>query len=306
MIYNLPLLLGLYAIIGGLNCAIPLPPTLSPTTTWRLAAPLLIPVVAVLCGWMWIDDDVMRVSVIILSLLANTVHGCLTFAMRRRQQGFLLSPSGSSSSSSGLRLVGLSSVGVFLLTQGLGVVYSRVMFHHESWWWALQPLGSVLYVSCILFALVLSILSVGRNERSSSPSSCGQKYQQKQPVAFAALLIVLLPVVVSGKLMLMRWEGGTRASSWYFLWRTLGPVYSSCLIQIIWRNGVVTTMTTTTSRQQQRRQRSWSRIRSAILVAAVVGFSPWILARGAGFRTAYLLPFIACVDIVESFVVLSS
>jgi hypothetical protein len=255
MIYNLPLLLALYAIIGGLNCALPLPPT------WP--APL-IPVVAVLCGWMW--TDVIRISVIILSLLASTIHGCLKFTMR---QGFL-------SSSSRLRLVGLFSVGVFLLTQGLGVVYSRVL-HHE---WALQPLYSVLYVSCILFALALAILSAGMNERSS----CGH-----QPAAFAALLIVLLPVAVSGKIMLMAWEGETRASSWYFLWRTLGPVCISCLLR---RNGAGATS----------RGRSWSSVRSAILVTAVILSSPWILARGAGFRTAYLLPFIACVDIVESFV----
>jgi hypothetical protein len=255
MIYNLPLLLGLYAIIGGLHCALTSP------TTWL--APL-IPVVAVLCGWMW--TDVVRISVIILSLLANTVHGCLKFTMR---QGFL-------NPSNRFRLVGLFSVGVFLLTHVLGVVYSRV-FHHE---WALQPLDSVLFVSCIIFALALAILSVGISEMSS----CGQ-----QPVAFAALLIVLLPVAVAGKLMLLAWEGETRASSWHFLWRTLGPVFMSCLLR---RNSVGATS----------RGRSWSRVRSAVLVTTVVISSPWILARGAGFRTAYLLPFIACLDIVESFV----
>ena len=255
MIYNLPLLLGLYAILGGLHCALPTP------LTWL--APL-IPVVTVLCGWMW--TDVSRISVIILSFLASTVHGCLKFTMR---QGFL-------DPSNRFRVVQRFSIGVFLLTQVLGVVYSRV-FHHE---WALQPFDSVLYVSCILFAPILAIISAGMNERSS----CGQ-----QPVAFPALLIVLLPVTVAGKLMLIAWEGETRASSWYFLWRTLGPVFISCLLR---RNGIGATS----------RGRSWSRIRSAILVTAVVLSSPWILTRGAGFRTAYLLPFIACVDIVESFV----
>jgi hypothetical protein len=269
MIYNLPLLLGLYAIIGGLNCALPSSPP-----TWLAR---LIPVVAVLCGWMW-TDDVIRISVIILSLLASTVYGCLKFTMMR--QGF------PSPSNNRMRLVGLLSFGVFLTTQVLGVVYSRV-FHHE---WALQPLHSVLYVSCILFALVLtiSLSSVGRNERSSF---CGQ-----QPVAFASSLIVLLPVAVSGKLALIAWEGEPRASSWYFLWRTLGPV---CLLCLLRRNNGVGTAAAATSSS---RGRSWNRVRSAILVTAVVVSSPWILARGAGFRTCYLLPFIACVDIVGSFV----
>jgi hypothetical protein len=250
MLYNLPLLAGLYVLIASLHCAFPF------KSNWIA---LLSPVVAVICGWIW--SDAQGLSVAILSFVASGVYACVSKAIGTFQ--------GSMTSWKPLRLVGACFGGVLLLLQILGILYSHMLDGS----WSLQPLDSVLFLSCVGLVYMIPLLVVG----FQPPSISGHRR-----VSRACLLLVITPCLVAGQIALIAWEGAPRASSWQFLLSTFLPVVMSCLVEGCSVDALA--------------PGAGGHLRSLVILVGVLSVCPHMLPRGTGFRLGYVLSIVCWTD----------
>jgi hypothetical protein len=189
MLYNLPILFGLFVVIAGLRCAFP-DPMVFPA----------FPLAAIMCGWIWCD--VSKEAVVTLSLVANTVNVIL---VRMIPLGFL-------KTKNPVRLAIGWFAGVLLLTLVLGLFVGS----HP---WSTRHLGCSLYIYSILVMYVCLFLLVGLDKQSPIG---------RQKVAFTALVGLSIPPIVAGPITLMAWEQEIQRSSWYALLSVLVPVCTSC------------------------------------------------------------------------------
>jgi hypothetical protein len=198
MLYNLPILFGLFVVIAGLRCAFP-------DILQDFA--LVIPLFAAFYGWMWCD--VSKECVVILCLVSNAIN---TLLIRIIPLGFL-------KTKSPFRFGVTCFLGLFVLVQILGVVYARLVLGR---WWMEHWFDAVLYIYSILVMYLSLFLLVGFNKQSS---------EGKVKVTFVSLVALSIPVMVAGPVTLMAWERETRKSSWYSLCSTLVPVCTFCWIR---------------------------------------------------------------------------
>ena len=263
MLYNLPVLVSLFAITGGINYAItPLLPKI-----WLY----LIPVVVCACGWKW--SDLHGLPVLILALVANTVHGCTLHGM-----GFLSRIFCSSMENNRLRRLSISSFVSLLSTYILGVAYSVF----SSGDWSFLPFDVAAYMSIVVLVYVSAFQLVGRSAGSSVSSS------RCQVGAYLAVLIVVtMPFLVAGQVSLMSWEGSTRRNTWQFLVWTCAPILVACHMKRPMTGDSVPSHV-------------WQSSFSFLLAVFILFWSRWCLPRGTGFRLTTLIRAISWSDLVFS------
>jgi hypothetical protein len=259
MFYNLPILFGLFCTIGGLCCAFP-----------SLPIPMLIPLFAMACGWIWCED-VSKAAVVVLCLVANAIHEVLTRVISLVAGALLRSKAKPT-----VRLLASCLVGAFWGVQLLGYVFSRLVLGE----WSMPPLDCTLFVCCVVVeyvSLFFLVAGVGKQSRDG-----------KQKVAFATLVSLAVPVMVAGPITLMAWEQATRQSSWYSLLSTWVPICAYCWIS---QTIIIPSV--------HRRRSSWNAnvVRTAALLISMIMACPGILSRGNGFRVASLVSSIGWVNI---------
>jgi hypothetical protein len=195
MLYNLPLLLAMFAVIGSLRLAYP---GGSQTTS------LAILLVAIVCGMLFCETS--KAATLILCLVANAVNACLVWILPVGR----LDPNRT-------RLVG-SFLGLFVLVQILAFGYSRIVLGG----WTPQPIDCVMYVFCVglVYWSLFWLLGLGKASGSSTAE-------------YVALVVLILPVTVAGPIALMAWEECTRKESWMSLLSTFVPVCMVCLSKAV-------------------------------------------------------------------------
>ena len=262
MLYNLPILLSLFAMIGGLHYAV----VESVHRDWLL----FIPVITIIFGYIW--SDLRGLAILILTFVASTVHGCvvrgITFLAR------LLCAS-STLESNRFRQISISIFVTFSLVQIMGVAYSVL----RDGKWSFLPLDMVMYMTVILLVHVSLFQMVGRHEVSSL-TCCRDPTRS----SFATLLVVVMPFSVAGQVLLIGWECSTRLSSWNFLLQTCGPILGACYVKRP-RAG------------DSASNQPWQNVASFFLVIFILFWSPWGLPRGTGFRLNTLVRVISWADV---------
>ena len=261
MLYNLPILVSLFAITAGFNYVItPLLPK-----PWSY----IIPVVVCACGWTW--SDLRGLPVLILALVANTVHGCTLHGMI-----FLSRILCSSVENNRFwRLVISSFVSLFLM-HILGVAYSV----WSSGDWSFLPIDVAAYMSTVILVYVSAFQLVGRS--AGSPVSSGHFHVDAY---YAVLIVVTMPFLVAGQVSLMSWEGSTRRSSWQFLVWTCAPILVACHMKRPVAGHSVPGQV-------------WHSSFSFLLAVFILFWSRWCLPRGTGFRLTTLIRVISWSDVV--------
>lgn len=201
MLYNLPILAGLYAVVGGLRCAFP-----------DIQHPFAIPLSTALYGWLCCD--VSKGCVLVLSLVADTLNSLLIWLA---VPGFL----GSKRTSKSLITL---YFGLFILFGVLTLVCTRLVL--GAWW--VEHSDAPLYLCNVLVIYLSLFLLLGLD-----------KHHSKTKIAFASLISVITPLVTAGPIMLMAWEQQTRPSSWFTLYSLLVPVCVFCWLQVGFPGGGV-------------------------------------------------------------------
>lgn len=240
MLYNLPVLYGLYGVIAGFGCVMSQP------------YPLIS---AIGFGSLW--SDIGMSSLLILSLVANSIHQLLlcilTFCHSR--------------STISVRFCALSFVGsVFVcLLVGLGIAL---------WWvgyWDFNHMACSCYVAGIACLYISSFLLVKYG---------GTTLESRQDnAAFAAMIMLLLPAIFTGKVVLMIWEQKVDNSSWPVLLFLLAVVPLTCLLKLT---------------SQYATLRLWRRWRCLTLVVSLMPICYSILRRGNAFRLFHLAFVATC------------
>jgi hypothetical protein len=272
MLYNLPLLVALFGVIGSFHCAA------TPILPRQFS--LIVPVVACGCGWMW--SAASPYSVVLLTLVANTVQTCLVFGIGlvRRKMGRSRQKT---TASRWWRPLLLACGGTFVLAQLLGAAISYNRRNDGTW--SFPPLDMVVYACgvVLIYASVLQDAEPSRDQTQVSVHAVGHSPTD----AYAALVVLVMPFLIAGQVVLMAWEGATRASTWYFLLKMGVPITMASVMPFV----MVTT---------SQPHRVWQVARSIVLSASILCYCPWVLPRGTGFRLATILILIAWTDIVLS------
>jgi hypothetical protein len=276
MLYNLPLLVALFGVIGSFHCAA------APILPRQFS--LIVPVVACGCGWLW--SDVNAYSVVLLTLVANTVHACLAFGIglvrrilgRSRQK---------TTSNSWWRPLLLACGGTFVLALLLGAAVTQNRRNDGTW--SFPPLDIVFY-ACSVVLIYASVLLQDAEASQDQTQFSVYAIGHNPTDAYAAVVVLVIPFLIAGQVVLMAWEGATRASTWYFLLKTGVPITMASVIAR-WPFVMGTT---------SRHHRVWQVARSIVLSASILCCCPCVLPRGTGFRLATILILIAWTDIFFS------
>lgn len=247
MIYNLPFISYFYSIIASLKCAY-----------WEAKFSPLYLFTAVLFGWIW--SDIAKETVVILCLLANSIHSIVTNII---SFGFVQVKSWS-------RFFGKCLVALVTL-QFSGLALARRILGLEL----IQHPGQNFFLFTVMLVYLLLFLLIGVDQRSSLRSL---------KVNFAALVSLTVPVAVTGPISLMIWEDEPRASSWFLLLKILLPVFLFCLSK------------TTLSNDDSMSGRSSNPTSCTVLVILIVfKICPATLSKGHGFLLPDLVSSIALV-----------
>ena len=185
MLYNLPLLYGLYAMVAGLHWA--LVGTAVDATIYRLVS-------VVFCCYLWADVSIMTATV--LSLVANSIHQLLLSGLR------FLSPrmdANQRSRSSWFMMSIVAAFGVLGLFATLRILVS---------WSTAGLLGCIFFLAGIVAVIVACFAMSGKSTNL------------EWNIAFAALLLLTIPGIFAGAIMLMLWEQSVEFRSWQ-LWLCL-------------------------------------------------------------------------------------
>ena len=293
MIYNLPLLFALYAVMAALHCAVATAfPIENNQDYWQMEGIILLTVIVT--GWIWMTPNLLQpVVIVILSCVAATIHGLLRRFVYHWGRYFRLKLSVGS--------VTISLIAHLALAQLMVGVGYLLLGHGEEGRWSslvVAHVDSVIFLACILFVYSTVLLTVGGEHQHPSVSSLPGRYQYK--VAFATLVLIVLPVLVAGQLVLLAWEGTTRIRSWSFLFTRVVPVGLASLCPSPPSTDIVHPIRRHDDDQMYKD--GWTRRGRAIvgIMILLLGVCPFILQRGAGFRVGYLLPLFSFMDLIDS------
>jgi hypothetical protein len=201
MLYNLPILYGLYAIGAGLYCAV---------APWLYESHWL-PLDGIgtfLCGC--VGSDLSIVSLLILTVVANSIYRLLLSLLR------WVSPRIASHQQS-VRFW-MVTFGIILIVILAPLLALAIVDHRLEHWTILGLFSCLVYVAGVVVVYLSCLWLVGRRQRQEDDSDC----------AFVALIFLTTPAILAGTLALMVWEEGVERRSWW-LWSTLVvPVVSAC------------------------------------------------------------------------------
>ena len=224
MIYNLPYLLALYALLVGFRCA-------RVTTSHRASS--MLPVLAtILVGWIF-RSDLGWLSTLILVLVANSFNLVL---IRLLPVGFLLRVSGRQKPPlRALRDALVTTLALILAAAfGLAIAFCCLfgdgtrMLGEQNW---SGLLASTLYAYAIASIYVMLVVWVGFIEnnpvrriidktRSITKGDNGESFE----IQLVTFVMTVVPFLVTGPLVLMVWEHWTQQSSWWTLLSLQIPV----------------------------------------------------------------------------------
>jgi pimeloyl-ACP methyl ester carboxylesterase/Ca2+/Na+ antiporter len=248
MIYNLPYLLALYALLVGFRCA-------RTTPIYRTAS--ILPVWAtILLGWIF-RNDISWLSTMILVLVANSFNIALVYLMpvgflvrrrRRRKQGDDETKEKTNAAATlekepkrPLRTLWdalvhlLTVILVFILAVVIAYRYlpglDNQSFIVNNW---LGLLDSALYVYTIVTIYLMLVVWIGfieydrnrttiDNRSSNNNNNCntgGESFE----IQLITFVMMVIPFLAAGPLVLMAWEQQTQRSSWWTLLSLQVPV----------------------------------------------------------------------------------
>ena len=250
MIYNLPFISYFYSIIASLKCAY----------GEAKFSPLYL-FAAILFGWIW--SDISKETVVILCLLANSIHSIITNIL---PLGFIQVKSWS-------RFFGKCLV-VLVTLQFSSLALARHVIGLEL----IQHPGQNFFLFSVMLVYLSLFLLIGVDQRS-----CLRRRSLK--VNFVALVSLTVPVIVAGPISLMIWEDEPRASSWFLLLKILLPVFFFCVSK-------------TTLLSDDSMSGKWSSICTSLVILIILKICPATLSKGHGFLLSDLVSSIALVHIV--------
>jgi hypothetical protein len=128
---------------------------------------------------------------------------------------------------------------------------------------------------------------------SSSSSSSSLSFPDIQLIALIMLLVV--PITVSGPIVLMIWEKKVQISSWYTLLSIQIPVLILSIIKIS-----NTSDTNRSAKKKLKRKKKEQQIRSSLIHILFFSFYHQLLSQGKGYVIPYAAIFILWIDIILS------
>lgn len=197
MLYNLPMLYGLYAIGAGLYCAL---------APWieSVGLPLDALGAALLC----MRSDLPILPLLILTVVANSIHRLIVSLLR------WASPCIASHQES-FRFWVVTFVIILIVI--LSPLVALAIVDHRLEHWTRPCLASCLVYTAGLVAMYLACLwLIGRRD------CC---------IPFVALVMLLAPGIMAGAVTLMVWEQDVEARSWWLWARLVVPVMSVCWLK---------------------------------------------------------------------------
>jgi hypothetical protein len=254
MLYRAELLLGLYAVTAGIYHAVPIAPM------------AVIPVTVSALTWWWSNGDIIFV-VLILSLVANSVHWvvrwCLTRILARRT-------SVQQKKINITRRHAWLFMFIFLLLQFIAVLFGHI---RNSSTVHLSPTPAI-FVTLILFLPVVSASTTLVSEPRN--------------VTFLSLLLPVWPFLVVGKLFMIAWNvvsefpGDSMVDLPRFLWRVCLPVYLRSIL---------------CCRQRKGSPMQW-RVITFLYILALFAHAPRMLQVGGGYVVGHFLSFVAWIEVL--------
>ena len=243
MIYNLPYLLALYALLVGFRCA-----RTAPTHRTTSILPLWA---TILLGWIF-RSDISWLSTIILALVANSFNIALIYLMpvgflarrRRRKQcddetkkkKTDVATTPEKKPKRPLRTLWdalvkpLVVILVFILAVAIVYCFLPGLGNQNivvnNW---LSLLNSSLYVYIIVTIYVMLVVWIGfidndRNKTTIDNSSNCNTGGESFEIQLITFVMMVIPFLVAGPLVLMAWEQQTQRSSWWTLLSFQVPV----------------------------------------------------------------------------------
>lgn len=265
MLYNLPLLYGLYATVAGLHWAL--------VGARIVDSPIYRLIMAIGMGWVW--SDASKFAVLILALVAHSLLQVVMYGLD------LLSPR--TAAATNRRLVWIIS---FLVTLGVGTLGFLLTFRASSATAVslMDLLGCILFVAGIVSLYMACFWLVGGGDCAIT-----QQYRSaSKDIAFVALVMLTAPGILAGTLLLMKWEQRVEARSW-IIWASLVlPVLVVCLLK------KTTTMIRPVGLDEK--TEGWKLV--AIRLLSVLWACPDLVTRGNAFRVSYMVVGVAWTELL--------
>lgn len=207
MLYNLPLLYGLYALVASLQLV----------TGGRAVFNLLCAI-----GSGCLFSDVSIGVVVILSLVANSIHQLLIHGFTWLSR-FIAA---SQQSQRGGRIIMRPSTMLLVLCP-----FAALMFLQQLW--SLKGLFSCTMFVAGLEAVYLACFAlIGSSHHDATMIEEQMSYSDNK-VAFAALIVLTIPGIMAGAIDLMIWEQIVEGRSWWLWSWIVLPVLMVCRLKIL-------------------------------------------------------------------------
>ena len=259
MLYNAEVLLGMYAVTGGIYHVIPNMPK------------VIVPLIVSLLTWWWSDADLSIVPLVVLALVANGIHWIVLCGLQRIVKTGRTRPS----------FVTLAKcfVAIFMVLQVIVSSICCVLDHSILF---LSPLPA-FFVSSIVFLPILSLwmLTTG-NVHDRNP----------RDVTFLTLFLPVLPCLVAGKFVMIAWSVVSDFHSMKdlsrFLWRIGLPIF----LQSLFSRRVI--VHDTVGSKETKRSLEW--LLACLQSLAIMAFAPYMLRTGGGYVVGYYVACLAWID----------
>lgn len=253
MLYYLPILYGMYALVAGLHCAVP--------KYYFLASLGILPILP------WSDTPIS--ILVILFVVASLIHFLLTFLLQAIS--FKLG---------NVSMRFLWSASLVLM----GILFPLLLIALRLWneSWTMSGLASCMVYVWGIVAMILSCLwMVGQSTLKTNSSS----------LYLAGLLVMTAPGILAGRFTLMIWERHVDGSSWWLWARLVIPVLAMAVCQKHTTPRTTPSSSTTAATNVGARSHtlmSWGR-GFLILLVILATTGPCVLVHGNSFRVANLV-----------------
>jgi len=309
MIYNLPCLLALYAVLVALKCAVVALPDglLRFDPLHKFLLPLASTIVL---GSTARRETLGFGTIVIMVLVADSINFCVVYLLTlwhmRRTHRSRIKTNKRSSVRTLWYATGHTLISVTVL---LGGTYSGFLlfgshdqkeFAASYDWFGL--LDSILFCGAFVSIYVAVIVGLGSHnddDRATSASMINaigngvSSHSAAFNIQLSAFVILLVPIVVAGPLTLMAWEQHTQASSWWTLFGLQIPV-------VIWT--LVKLMQPRKTAKEKKPQHQLP-IRSGLVVLSTLWMccrEPGLLSRGTGYLVPCMAETLLWIDIASS------
>lgn len=243
MLYNLPVIFGLHAILAALHHA----------------SVFCMPLVAVF----FITSDFPLPTLLVLTLVASSIHFLLVMAMSRISSG------STEIRSSRKAWFGLAVAVICLVSLAVALVMSG--------WAVTDTIKALVYVSGIAIVYILSC-------------SC-------LAPPLAALIVLAAPGMLAGTIVLAGWEQSIEARSWWMWTRLVLPVLG--VVRSIQSSSTSKSVSSLWNMPRKGISSSATLLRAASLVVAVLWTGRSILMRGHANQVGPMVEVFLIVDMVS-------